>query len=71
MRLAGGRRPACPITQIFDETQEADLAEWWRDHPGLYDKSNDMYRMKEKEDRLIAEKARGMGVPGFDGKQRK
>ena len=63
-----GRRKKAPITQMLDKTQEADLAEWWRDHPGLYDKSNDMYRRKEKKDRLIAEKAREMGVQGFNAK---
>ena len=49
---------------MFDENQKAELADWWREHPGLYD----MYRRKEKKDSLIAEKAREMWVWGFDFK---
>ena len=40
-------RKTTPITQMLDLTHEADLAEWWRDHPGLYDKGDDIYRRKE------------------------
>ena len=65
---ATGRRKKASITQVLDENQEAELADWWRDHPGLYDKSNNTYRRKEKTDRLIAEKAREMGVWGFNAK---
>ena len=65
---ATGRRKNASITQMLNENQEAELANWWRDHPGLYDKSNNMYRRKEKNDRLIAEKAKEMGVWGFDAK---
>ena len=53
---------------MLNEHQEEELADWWRDHLGLYDKGNEMYRRKEKKDRLIAEKAREMGVRGFDAK---
>ena len=56
-----GRRKKASITQMLDENQEAELADWWKEHLGLYDKSNETYRRKEKRDRLIAEKAREMG----------
>ena len=48
--------------------QEEELAEWWRDHLGLYDKSNKTYRRNEKKARLIADKAREIGVWGFHAK---
>ena len=64
---ATGRRKAS-ITKILNEHQLEELADWWRVHPGLYDKSNKAYRRKEKKDRLIADKAREMGVLGFDAK---
>ena len=63
---ATGRRKKASITQMLNEHKEEELAEWWREHPGLYDKSNEMYRGKEKKDRLIADKAKEMAVRGFD-----
>ena len=51
---------------MLDEQQEEDLADWWREHPGLYDKSNETYRRKTKKAKLIAEKAQVMGVRSFD-----
>ena len=47
---ATGRRKKASITQMLNENQEEDLADWWRDHPGLYDKSNETYRRKAKKD---------------------
>ena len=40
------RRKKASITQMLDEEQEEELADWWREYPGLYDKSNEMYRRK-------------------------
>ena len=51
---------------MLDEEQEEELADWWMEQPGIYDKSNETYRRKAKKDRLIAENAEVMGVPGFD-----
>ena len=51
---------------MLDEEQEEELAEWWRENLGLYNKSNYTYRRKAKKDQLIAEKAARMGVLGFD-----
>ena len=65
---ATGRRKKASITQMLDEQQEEDLADWWREHLGLYDKSNETYRRKAKKDRLIADKTQEMGVRGFDAK---
>ena len=45
---------------MLDEGQE-ELAEWWRDNPGLHDKSNETYRRKARKDKLIADKATHMG----------
>ena len=53
---------------MLNKNQEEELEEWWRDHLGLYDKSNETYRRKEKKDRLIADTAREMGVWGFHAK---
>ena len=53
---ATGRQKKASITQMLDEHQE-DRADWWREHPGLYDKSNETYRRKTKKDKLIPEKA--------------
>ena len=53
---------------MLNEHQEEELAEGWREHPGLYDKSNKTYRRKLKKDRLIADKAEEMGVRDFDAK---
>ena len=50
------RRKKASITQMLDEEQE-ELAGWWRENPGLCDKSNETYRRKVKKDWLIAEKA--------------
>ena len=63
---ANGSRKKASMTQMLDEQQEEELADWWREHPGLYDKSNETYRRKTKKDKLIAEKPRVMGVQGFD-----
>ena len=41
--------------------QEEELADWWRDNMGWYTKGNEMYRRKEKKDRLIADKTRRWG----------
>ena len=65
---ASGRRKKASITQMLNDDQEEELADCWWDHPGLYDKGNETYRRKEKKDRLIADKAREMGVRGFDAK---
>ena len=65
---ATGRRKKASITQMLNTNQEEDLADWWKDHLGLYNKSNKTCRRKENKDRLIAEKAWEMGVRGFDGK---
>ena len=51
---------------MVDEQQEEELADWWREHPGMYDKSSETYRRKTKKDKLIAEKAQEMGVRGFN-----
>ena len=51
---------------MFDEEQEENLADWWKERPGLYDKSNKPYLRKAKKDRVIATKAEVMGVQGFD-----
>ena len=48
-----GRRKKASITQMLDELQEEELADWWREHPGLYDKINKTYRRKAKKDKLI------------------
>ena len=54
---------------MLNEHQEEELAEWWREHPGLYGKSNETYRRKAKKDRLIAaDKAEKMRVQGFDAR---
>ena len=53
---------------MLNEHQEEELADWWRKHPGLYNKSNESYRRKAKKDRLIADKADEMGVWGFNAK---
>ena len=49
---------------MLDEEQEEELADWWRDNPGLYDKSNETYRRKAHKDKLIADKAAHMGGCG-------
>ena len=61
-----GRRKKASITHILDEEEEEELAEWWRENPGLYDKSNETYRRKAKKDQLIVEEAARMGVQGSD-----
>ena len=53
---------------MLNEHQEEELADWWGEHLGLYDKSNEMYRRKVKKDRLIADKAEEMGMQGFNAK---
>ena len=40
---------------MLNKNQEEELADLWRYHPGLYHKSNQTYRRKEKKDRLTAE----------------
>ena len=62
---ATGKRKAS-ITQMLDEEQEEELADWWRDNPGLYDKSNKTYQRKACKGKLIGDKAAHMGVRGFD-----
>ena len=59
-------RKKASITQMLDEEQEEELADWWRDNQGLYDKSNKTYRRKARKDKMIADKATCMGVRGFD-----
>ena len=51
---------------MLAEGQEEELADWWRDNPGLYDKSVDIYCRKGRKDKLIADKAASMGMRGFD-----
>ena len=51
---------------MLDDTQEEDLAEWWRDSPGLYEKSCTLYHHRAKKNKLIADKAASMGVMDFD-----
>ena len=63
---AMGKRKKASIPQILDEKQEEELADWWRDNPGLCDKSNETYRRKARKDKLIVYKAAHMGVRGFD-----
>ena len=63
----GGRKKAS-ITQMLNEHQEEELADWWGEHPGLYDKSNEMYRRNVKKDGRIADKAEEMEVWCFDAK---
>ena len=65
---ATGWRKKASMTQMLDEHQEKELADWWRECPGLYDKSNETYRRKVKKDRLIADKAEEIGVRGFDAR---
>ena len=50
---------------MLDEDQEEELADWWRDNPGLYDKSVETYLRKSRKDKLIANKAASMGVSGL------
>ena len=50
---------------MCNDHQEEELAECWRVHLGLYNKSKEMYRRKAKKDRLIADKTKEMG---FDAK---
>ena len=61
---ATGKSKKASITQMLDEEHEEDLTEWWRDNPGLYDKSIKTYRRKARKDKLIAEKAARLGVMG-------
>ena len=51
---------------MLDEQHEEELADWWREHPGLYEKSNETFRRKTKKDKLIAKKTQAMGVRRFD-----
>ena len=51
---------------MLDEEQEEEPSDWWRDNPGLYNKSNETYQRKAHKDKLIADKAARMGVRGFD-----
>ena len=51
---------------MLDKQQEEELADWWRECPGLYDKSNETYRRTTKKDKLIAEEVQEMAVQGFD-----
>ena len=64
---ATGKRTKASITQMLDEEQEEELADWWRDNPGLYDKSNETYRKKARKNKLIADKTACMGVRGPAG----
>ena len=61
---AMGKRKKASITQMLDEEQEEELAEWWRDNTGLYDKSIETYSRKDRKDKLIADKAAHMGGEG-------
>ena len=51
---------------MLDEEQEEELADWWRDNSGLYDKTNETYRRKARKDKLITDKTARMGVMGFN-----
>ena len=51
---------------MLDEHHEEELADWWRDNPGLYDKSIDTYHRKGRKDKLIADKVASMEVRVFN-----
>ena len=54
---ATGKRKKPSFSQILDEDQEEGVADWWRDIPGLYDKSIETYHRKARKEKLIADKA--------------
>ena len=56
-----GKKKKSSITQMLIEHQEEELANWWRDNPGLYNKSINTYHRKGRNDKLIADKAASMG----------
>ena len=61
---ATGKRKKPSITHMLDEDQEEELADWWRDNPGLYDKCVETYRRNATKDKLIAEQACIHGCEG-------